>query len=135
MNTEWVITTNTETQRSLHKTQCKESSEAAIKQAVDNSLEKAIHLLHKNIQDDSLYFLVEWHNHSTLTIVVTDDMKQETAPEVVCCELLITEDKKEYYAERIHFWARDYLTTSGGFIQYSLVAVFGFGDRNKAELL
>jgi hypothetical protein len=85
MNTEWVITTNTETQRSLHKTQCTETNEAAIKQAVDDSLEKAITLLHNNIQDDSLYFLVEWHNHSTLTIVVTDDTKQETAPEVVCC--------------------------------------------------
>lgn len=109
--------------------------EDVLKDAIDNSLQKAISLLSENIQDDSLYFLVEWTNNRNFTIVVSDDTKQKIAPNIVCCKLPIPSEKEAYFNEKIRFWARDYLTTSNDFIHFSLVAVFSFGDRNKTELL
>lgn len=137
MPLEWAISQHTETAQNIHQSQYSNTGDTSIKDAVNASLEKAIDLLPNNIQDDSLYFLVEWHSHNnTLSIVVTDDTKQKEAPEVVQCVFATdASTTTDNYAENIQFLTRDYLTTSGGFIRFSLVAVFGLGERRKVELL
>ncbi len=132
MPLDWVINKNQKTEQLLHEAISNDNNDTGIKQAVENSIEKAISLLPTNIQNSSLYFVVEWNsNLSALTIVVTDDTKQKESAEVVTCSF----SSKEGYAEKMQHWVRDYLTTSASFIQFSLVAVFSLGNRQKVILL
>jgi hypothetical protein len=136
MSLQWAVSQDDHSTQHIHHSQYTETADAPLKHAIDNSIEKAIDLLPKNILDDSLYFLVEWDQHnSTLQLVVTDDTKQKEAPEVVRCTLTLADNKTHANIETIHFLVRDYLTTSSGFIRFSLVAVFGLGDRTQVELL
>ena len=134
---EWTTETNT-AQKVQHSTHCSLDSSNHIKHIVEQTIEKAISLLHDNIEDDSLYFLVEWDAcASNLSVVVTDDTKTKEATHGVCCYFTDrTSDKQEELdVSLIHYWVRDLLTTNTAFIRFSLVAIFSHGDRTKTELL
>lgn len=135
MNINWEIINNETTEQNIHQAYCAERDEASIKNAIDTSIEKAVNFLPNNVQDDSLYFLVEWlEDTNTLNIIVTDDSKHKESPEVTRC-IFSHIDKPLIDPEKIQYWTRDFLTTSGGFIRFSLVAIFCCGDRNKTVLL
>jgi hypothetical protein len=134
MPLDWIVTKNTETTQHFH--QANSSDAENIQHDIGACIEKAITLLPNNINDDSLYFLVEWcSNSSTLSVVVTDDSKQNESPEVTSCSFSTTNESSEQFIDNVKYWVKDYLTTSAGFIQFSLVAVFGLGNRDKMELL
>ena len=143
MPLEWNVN-NTDSPRYLHQTVCNEPNEAAIKEVVDGSIERAIDCLHENIQDDSLYFLVEWNDaESSLTIIVTDDSKQKESPHKIVSDFsnvmgqVMSGAMKDINVdiEKIQYWVRDFLTTSTGFIRFSLVAIFSRGDRSNTILM
>ncbi|MFT5420964.1 MAG: hypothetical protein ACI9D5_001717 [Candidatus Endobugula sp.] len=137
MPLDWIITTSTKstkTSQQLH--QANSSDTTNIQHGIGACIEKAITLLPNNINDDSLYFLVEWcSNSSTLSVVVTDDSKQKESPEVTSCSFSMINASAVESIGNVKYWVKDYLTTSAGFIQFSLVAVFGLGNRDKVELL
>jgi hypothetical protein len=139
MPLEWNVN-NTDSPRYLHQAVCNEANEAAIKDVIDGSIERAIDCLHENIQDDSLYFLVEWNDaESSLTIIVTDDSKQKESPHKIVSDFsqVMSGAMKDSNVdiEKIQYWVRDFLTTSTGFIRFSLVAIFSRGDRNNTLLM
>jgi len=137
-------TTNHAGTQIVHAISVAETSEKTVRQIIEASTDKAIHLLDKNIQDDSLYLLFEWNlDEAKLNIVVTDANKTLDAPESVCCvfsSLAIelareNEDQRVNYTESVKFWLHDYLTTCTAFFSYSLVAIFHSSSRNNTELL
>ena len=139
MPLEWNVN-NTDSPRYLHQAVCNEASEAAIKDVIDGSIERAIDCLHENIQDDSLYFLVEWDEvTSSLTIIVTDDSKQKESPHKIVSDFshVMSGAIKDSNVDidKIQYWVRDFLTTSTGFIRFSLVAIFSRGDRSNTILM
>lgn len=128
----------------VHAISVAETSEKTVRQIIEASADKAIHLFNKNIQDDSLYLLFEWNaSEAKLNIVVTDANKTQDASESVCCvffSLAIelareNEDQRVNYTESVKFWLHDYLNTCTAFFSYSLVAIFHSGSRNNTELL
>lgn len=125
---------------------CTEQTDTAVRQAIGETIEKAVAQLADNINDDSLYLLFEWHKPTaTLTVVVTDESKSRDAAIVVCCEFLgidqllknSTTDSAalDDYAEIIQYGVKDYLTTCGGFFHYSLIAIFHSDIRANTQLL
>ena len=135
MPLEWNVN-NTDSPRYLHQAICNEANEAAIKGVINGSIERAIDCLHENIQDDSLYFLVEWDEAtSSLTIIVTDDSKQKESPHKVVSNFEHVIKDSNVDIDKIQYWVRDFLTTSTGFIRFSLVAIFSRGDRNNTLLM
>ena len=121
----------------LHTTITTETSDAVLRKIIEQSAEKAISLLAKNIQDDSLYLMFEWNiTEHYLHIVVCNAQKTNDAPEQVRTYLQDTSTHSpEELKEQIHYWLHDYLTTCTAFFRYSLVAVFHSGDRGRTELL
>ena len=135
MSLEWKVASNSST-HVTHISVCEDSHELAIKQAMEESVEKAISLLANNIRDDSLYFLIEWHSDtSTVKITVTDDSKTKVSAETVSCQCHIDDSHSSAYALSIQDWVKDYLTTSSSFIRFSLVAVFRLGSQGQSILL
>ena len=124
-------------------------SEKEIDIVIQECIEKAVSFFPDHVTDESRYFLFEWRiETSTLTIVATDDSKNNDANFTVKCFMsalneamnTITSEpaKKEKIAEHsdlIKYAIKDYLTTCGSFMQYSLVAVFTNNTRDKVELL
>ncbi|CAA0092025.1 Uncharacterised protein [Zhongshania aliphaticivorans] len=108
-------------------------------------VDKAVSLIPDNINDDACYLLFEFDENDVLNIVMTDDTKQRESAHGVCCELASARPylsetshwkfKDERFSDIIKYCIRDYLTTCGGFMRYSLVAVFSEGDRSKTQLL
>ncbi len=138
MTTDWTITRKVH-QPSQHEysnvhilSQIQElSAQDSVKQCID----KAITLLTTNIEDDSLYFLLEWNKDLLqLRIVVTDEEKQNDGKEVVLYNIK-PDNNTENLSENICYWARDYLTTNDDFNKFSLVAVFHNSQRDKTQLL
>lgn len=126
----------------IHLTTVPEYDESGINAAVILSIDKAVSLLCKNIDDNSRYFIFEWDVvHSILSIAVTNDKKESDAPEVVqCCfsglaENITAANEKSEITENVKDIARDYLTTCPGFFNYSLVAIFHTDGRSQSVLL
>lgn len=121
----------------LHTITTTENNDTALRKAIEDAAEKAISLLNKNIQDDSLYLMFEWNPaEHYLQIVVCNAQKTNDAPQQVRTYLQDTSSHTpEELKEQIHYWLHDYLTTCTAFFRYSLVAVFHTGDRNRTELL
>lgn len=135
MSLEWKVDNKSSTQVT-HFSVCEDSHELAVKQAIEESVEKAISLLANNIRDDSLYFLIEWHSDtSTVNITVTDDSKTKASAETVSCQCRIDDGNSSAYALAVQDWIKDYLTTSSSFIRFSLVAVFRLGSQGQSILL
>lgn len=108
-------------------------------------VDKAVSVMPENINDDSLYLIFEFDDRSVLRIVMTDDTKQQESAYGIACDMssvtpyLAESDywkfKDERFADIVKHCIRDYLTTCGAFMRYSLVAVFSEGDRARTELL
>ncbi|MFT7405188.1 hypothetical protein [Zhongshania sp.] len=108
-------------------------------------VDKAVSVMPENINDDSLYLIFEFDDHGVLRIVMTDDTKQQESAYGIACDMssvtqyLAESDywkfKGEPFADIVKHCIRDYLTTCGAFMRYSLVAVFSEGDRARTELL
>lgn len=117
----------------LHTTTTSQTNETILRKIVEHAAEKAISLLDKNIQDDSLYLMFEWHpTEHYLHVVVCNAQKTNDAPEQVRVYLQETTDELK---EKIQYWLHDYLTTCTAFFRFSLVAIFHGGDRSMTELL
>jgi len=113
-----------------------------LKQALESTTAKAIALLDKNIQDDSLYLLFEWDStKAQLSIVVTDDTKSQDSPLLACDAFTLSNEemnvaiRTKELEEKIYFWLHDYLTTAKDFFRYSLVAIFHASNRANTRLL
>ena len=132
----------------IRRGECCETSEEAMSQAVDDTIEKAVKLLTENIKDDSRYFLFEWDvAELELSIVITDDEKKNDSEQVVRCAFVqmlaelkvLTVDEVEptiqEFNESVKFWIKDYLSSCGPFMRYSLIAIFQDENRDTAELL
>lgn len=137
---EW--TTQTNDAQINHYSRCESSDEPTVKEAVKQTVEKAISYLYDNINDDSLYFLVEWDStNSSLKIVVTDETKNNESQHHVCCDFFAennnTGEKQTHTIDvsSIQYWARDILTTDTQYIRFSLVAIFSQGNRQHTQLL
>jgi hypothetical protein len=123
----------------------------AIRAAVGECIEKAVGLLSQNIQEDSMYFMLEWHcESSTLSIIVTDEFKQKDSPMIVKCQMSALGDRLcdlnisspdqcqdhiNQYVANVKYWSTDYFTTCGAFLKYSLIAVYYTDSRSRVELL
>ena len=106
-----------------------------LKDTLETCAEKAISLLDKNIQDDSLYLLFEWNpSTTTLNIVVTDADKQQDSPFSVGAHFEQLENT-ETTNELIRFLLSDYLASCSAFFHYSLVAIFHSSSRSNSNLL
>lgn len=123
----------------------------SVKPIIEECIDKSISYFPSNINDESLFFLCEWDCvYSILTIVVTDDKKENDSPHIIkCCFNGIdkqfknirnsTEDRWQEaansYSSKVKGWIKDYLTTCSGFMDYSLVAAFHSEERSASELL
>ena len=131
--------------------ECTLTEDGHVYGALAQAIEKAVELLNDNVKDDSRYFLFEWDAvEAVLTIVVTDDDKKSDSPKVVKLALsglakpleTLKDDAVSEWAataaecsDNIKYFIRDYLTTSSGFHQYSLIAIFHNESRDNTELL
>lgn len=123
-----------------HFAQCDETSETDIQEFLNLVLDRAIGIIPQSIHDDARYLLFTWNsNSSTLDIVSTDDHKTHDASENVQLRiehwLQTNEQSSAEYTDNIHYWIKDYLTTSSEFLHFSLIAMFSLGDRAKTQLL
>jgi hypothetical protein len=137
-----------------HTVYCAISSggdDIAIRTAVGECIEKSVGLLSQNIQEDSMYFMLEWHcESSTLSIIVTDEFKQKDSPIIVKCQMSVLndrlsdlkissidqwQDQVNQYIANVKYWSTDYFTTCSAFFKYSLIAVYYTESRSRVELL
>ena len=120
----------------------------SLKDELETCAAKAISLLDKNIQDDSLYLLFEWNARTAeLNVVVTDAGKQQDSPfsvgahfpalqqEIQLLPVADQEAKIETINEWIKFLLSDYLASCSAFFRYSLVAIFHSSTRSNSNLL
>lgn len=115
--------------------QCGDAAQVPLKDALESCAAKAISLLDKNIQDDSLYLLFEWNPATTeLNIVVTDANKQQDAPISVGARFEQLEQTSAT-TELVKFLLSDYLASCSAFFHYSLVAIFHSNSREHSTLL
>ena len=129
----------------------KERDDEAIKSAIEACVDKSISLFSHSIRDNSCFILFEWSVlHSTLTIAVTDDRKEQNSPEVVKCSFAGLNDKMrllkevseaewqenaDRYSDDLKLMIRDYLTTCSAFMKFSLIAAFHSERRSESVLL
>lgn len=119
---------------------------------VTECIDQATSLLEKNLTDSSRYFMFEWHySRQELTILVTDDNKTKDSTYLVKCQFTNSAQKKtvpnQYIGDgcsqsieedlslRMRECIHNYMTTCSEFMQYSLIAVYHDGDREKARLV
>jgi hypothetical protein len=128
----------------VHRAHSQGFTESELNSAVIHCIDKAVSLLSENISDESRYFLFEWDaSHSCLSVVVTDDTKKKDESQVVTMQLndwskMNSDDPsfvREHFSEILREWIHNYLTTCGGFMKYSLIAIFHSDTRNKTVLL
>lgn len=123
-----------------HFAQCDENHEKEIQEYLNLVLDRAIGIIPQSIHDDARYLLFTWKSDSsTLDIVSTDDHKTHDASENVQLRiehwLQSTEQSMAEQTDSIHYWIKDYLTTSSEFLHFSLIAMLSLGDRAKTQLL
>ncbi len=117
------------------------TEDTTIKLAIEDLLGKAISLLDNNINDDSLYFLVQWGEPQCLmSVIVTDETKTQDSSQIASCHFSglanQSNNNREELSVKIRFWLKDFLSTSGAFVRYSLIAIYCEGeDRSKTELI
>lgn len=115
--------------------QLMDSDQHPLKDALEACAAKAIELLEKNIQDDSLYLLFEWNPETcALNIVVTDADKQRDAPASVGARFAQSANT-DLSTAQVRFLLSDYLASCGAFMRYSLVAIFHSEARANSTLL
>lgn len=122
----------------IYRGQSTASTHADLKLALEACAAKAISLLDKAIQENSLYLLFEWNSETRrLNIVVTDASKQQDSPIRlnITFPQVATLGTQEELAESIHFLLKDYLASCSAFFAYSLVAIFHSSNRANSQLL
>ena len=128
----------------FHYAESTATEDEALKDEVEEALEKAMAFLNANVKNESRYFLVEWDvSNSTLRLAVTDDHKQQDAADVVCCRFAALNQRLQAQgpealalcSEKVQFWLKDYLSSCAVFMNYSLVAVFTDGTRDRVRML
>ena len=128
----------------FHHAESPASEDEAVKNDMEEALEKAMALLNANVKNESRYFLVEWDRvNAVLRLAVTNDRKAQDAVDVVTCRFTALyqrlqmegESAAEACSDKINFYAKDYLSTCTGFMDYSLVAMYTDGARNEARML
>jgi hypothetical protein len=126
-----------------------DSDDISVEALVGECVDKAVDLLYRNINDDSLYLMFEWEDaQSRLSIVVCDQDKAGDSAHRVYCNMpsMIAKIQDvahstgwkyqgESLAEVVKYCIADHLSTCKGFMQYSLVAVFHSSSRNESSLL
>ena len=113
-----------------------DASEESMASVIDQTMEKAIALLPASAQDESRYLLLVWHSdNKLLKIVVTDDDKKHDSAEQIHLAFTGQIDDQESFVADLKFYSKDYLTTCGEFLNYSLIAAFCIDTRDKAQLL
>lgn len=133
-----------------------DTANQTLKDALEICAAKAISLLDKNIQDDSLYLLFEWNSSTAeLTIVVTDADKQRDSSLSVGAKFAElhqhTQDQNHRETalqpggedsekinisdELVKFFISDYLASCSAFFRFSLVAIFHSSTRSNTNLL
>jgi hypothetical protein len=147
MNLDWEV--STEANGSLVKCAYRAESvaqlDAELELLIIACVDKAVSLMPQNIDDDSQYLLFEFDSSDTLRVVMTDNSKQQESGHRVACDMSALTPylaqssywkfKDERFADIVKYCIRDYLTTCGAFMRYSLVATFSEGDRARTELL
>jgi len=137
----WTLTGNREQGEALiHYAECAQQQHDELTGAVNAGMDRAIAIIAQSIRDDARYLLCMWDGASgTLDIVTTDDNKQLDAPESVRLQFThwgtnadIDRSEQEH---DLHFWIHDYLTTSGEFLHFSLIALFSSDQRQHTRLL
>lgn len=137
-------TNTTRDNRHTLSTSTNEVNPIHIRKIVEAVVDKAMQQLEHSINDDSLYLLFEWSPISaTLSITVTDATKTQDSPDVVQCTFSSPTNQTAQdidktpseFADDLHFWLHDYLTTCTAFFRYSLVAIFTSTSRNNTHLL
>lgn len=137
----WTLTGDRQQDQALiHHAQCAEQEPEALSQAINAGMDRAIAIIGQSIRDDARYLLCMWDSeNSTLDIITTDDDKQIDAPESVRLQFTqwnTADDADRLEQERnLHFWIRDYLTTSSEFLHFSLIALFSSDQRHHTRLL
>lgn|GEM_PF-486265 len=137
--------------KTLYHMEVESTSDVLIKRYIEVAIEQAITLLHENIVDQSVFFMCGWHPQtSTLRIAVTDDTKKNESPH--CVQVIFSglqrewqniatesldryQERQEHYTDQVRYWLRDYLTTSNGFMRYSLVSAFYDSTPQASSLL
>ncbi|WP_370978278.1 hypothetical protein [Agaribacterium sp. ZY112] len=122
----------------VYRSECHSTDDASLKTAVTQCIDKSVSYLSENIDEQSQYYLCEWNLiHPTLTIVVTDDKKENDGPIVIKCYFNGLDElaHADEHADNIRFLISNYLTTCSGFMRYSLIAVFNTGERSDCSLL
>ncbi|MCG8673720.1 MAG: hypothetical protein MI867_30360 [Pseudomonadales bacterium] len=113
-----------------------DASEESMASVIDQTMEKAIQLLPSSVKDESRYLLLVWHpSNNILKVVVTNDSKSEDSAEQVHLRFSGNIDDEEAFMADLKFYSKDYLTTCGEFLNYSLIAAFCVDTRDKAQLL
>jgi hypothetical protein len=128
----------------FHHAESAAVEDSAVANDIDAALAKAVSFLNANVKNESRYFLVEWDpSSSTLRLAVTDDRKQQDAADVVSCRFMALNQQLqaqgaeavEQCSEKVQFWLKDYLSSCAAFMDYSLVAVFTDGARDRVRML
>ncbi|WP_444931734.1 hypothetical protein ACJJIF_08210 [Microbulbifer sp. SSSA002] len=133
-------------EREVHQAQSGALKAEEVYQDLSEVLQLAISKLDENVTDSSLYFLIGWEPASaSVTISVTDDRRSNDSKAVVHCHFAglasqntVEVDRLEALAklsDDLRFWCKEYLSTDQGFSQFSLVALFAVGSRDKAVIL
>ena len=135
----------------LFSATCHQQDDQAIASAIAETIEKAVSILHMNIVDDSQYLLFEWDTEkSTLSVVVTDQLKQTDSNHIVQCVMVALhaemdklknvspqqwQSKSAEISDQIRYTLSNYLTTCAGFFNFSLVAAYHEQSRKNTVLL
>ncbi|WP_299585095.1 hypothetical protein [uncultured Microbulbifer sp.] len=144
-------TTGEGREHEIHYAESTALTNDAIYQDLAASLNLAISLLDKNVNDSSRYFLIHWESQeATLTLSVTDDCKKKDSRAVTCCHFAelekrmldtqySSEEEKQHFlaefSENLRFWCKEFLSTDQGFSHFSLVALFTDTTRDSAVIL
>lgn len=138
---DWILSGDKEAGEAIqHIARCEQQQDSDVQQFINAGLDRAIAIIPQCIRDDARYLLFIWNSkEACLDIVTSDDNKKVDAAESVHISFnqwqQLTTSSKEEQADNLHFWIRDYLTTSSEFLHFSLIALFSSSDRNDTKLL
>ncbi|MBV0934713.1 hypothetical protein [Marinobacterium weihaiense] len=118
----------------FHYAESQAVDDAALKQDVEACLALSMSQLNANVKNESLFYMVEWQPETAvLRLSVTDGQKANDARDVVCCRFVAVGGQD--LSDRMSFWAKDYLSTCTGFMDFSLVALFTDSTRARTQIL
>ena len=124
----------------IYSYRCEHNDDTAIRQVINQTIDKAVSLFPNNVWDQSRYMIFKWDsNNKLLAIVIADDSKTIESPDSVKCEITAYQraaaQQVSQQNDNIQYWIRDYLTTCTGFFSYSLIAIFYDQCGDKTSLL